>query len=430
MSKNAPAVTVVGLNYPPEPTGIAPYTGAMTRGLAERGIRVRAITAHPHYPEWEVSPGYGQWSHRELLAGVGVHRLRHYIPKPPTGLRRLISELTFGVRAAAAHWGSPDALVLVSPALFSSCIAMLRTRLLSPRTPTVVWVQDLYSLGMTETGQGSGLVGRVMHAAEGWLLRSSDKVVVIHDRFARRVVEDFALDPARIDVVRNWTHLSPGLQIDRNTARTAFGWKDETVVLHAGNMGVKQGLDNVVAAARLADERDDDVRFVLLGGGGERDRLRRLGADVRHLQFIDPLPDDQFAQALAASDVLLVNEMPGVSEMAVPSKLTSYFSTGRPVLAATDEAGITAEEITSAQAGKVVPAGSPAALLDAALELGRTPDAAEALGENGKRYRETVLDETFAIDRFANLLSLLINAGRERPAARVASVDPLNGALP
>jgi glycosyltransferase involved in cell wall biosynthesis len=402
----------------------------MARGLADRGIRVRAITAHPHYPEWEVSPGYGQWSRRELLDSVGVHRLRHYIPKPPNGLRRLLSELTFGVRAAAARWGSPDALVFVSPALFSSCVAMLRARLLSPRTPTVVWVQDLYSLGLTETGQGSGLVGRVTHAAEGWLLRGSDKVVVIHDRFARRVAQDFALDPARIEVVRNWTHLSPGLEIDRSTARAAFGWGDETVVLHAGNMGVKQGLENVIEAARLADERNDNVRFVLLGGGGERDRLRTLGANVSRLQFIDPLPDDQFSQALAASDVLLVNEMPGVSEMAVPSKLTSYFSTGRPVLAATDEAGITAEEIRSAQAGVVIPAGAPAALLDGALELGGSPEFAETLGANGKRYRETVLDETFAIDRFASLLSLLINAGSDRPEVQTASVDPTNGARP
>jgi glycosyltransferase involved in cell wall biosynthesis len=422
MSINAPVVTVVGLNYPPEPTGIAPYTGAMTRGLAERGIRVRVITAHPHYPDWQVSPGYGQWSRRELLSGVRVHRLRHHVPKPPTGIRRLFSELTFGARAIAARWGSPDAVVLVSPALFSSCVAMVRARSLHRGTPIVVWVQDLYSLGLTETGQGSGLTGRIMRAAEGWLLRSADKVVVIHDRFARRVADDFAFNPAQIEVVRNWTHLAPAPEIDRNAARSALGWGNETVVLHAGNMGVKQGLDNVIAAARIADERNDDIRFVLLGNGGERDRLRAAGAGILRLQFIDPLPDEQFAQTLTAADVLLVNELPGVAEMAVPSKLTSYFSTGRPVLAATDPAGITAEEIRSADAGVVVPAGSPAALLDAALDLGRAPDQAEALGSNGRRYRETVLDETFAIDRFASLLSLLVDREHKHSATQATSV--------
>ncbi|UIN30075.1 glycosyltransferase family 4 protein [Microbacterium binotii] len=422
MSNVAPAVTVVGLNFPPEPTGISPYTGAMARGLAERGVRVRAITAHPHYPEWQVSAGYGQWSRKELLAGVHVHRLLHYVPKPPTGIRRLGSEITFGLRASAARWGSPDAVVFVSPALFSSCIAMLKARSFHRRRPTIVWVQDLYSLGLSETGQGSGFVGKIMQRAEGWLLRRADRVVVIHDRFARRVAEDFAVRPERIEVVRNWTHLPPTPVVDRTEARRARGWGDETVVLHAGNMGVKQGLDNVVAAARLADERGEDVRFVLLGNGGERDRLRASADGIRRIEFIDPLPDAEFTQALAAADVLLVNELPGVAEMAVPSKLTSYFSTGRPVLAATDESGITAEEVRTAGAGVVVAAGSPDALLDGAVQLGSDPTASADLGANGKRYRETVLDETFAIDRFANLLTLLTNGGREQPEAHRTSL--------
>ncbi|MDD7930672.1 glycosyltransferase [Microbacterium thalli] len=421
MPKDAPAVTVVGINYPPEPTGIAPYTGALTRGLAARGMRVRAVTAHPHYPDWELAPGYGQWSRKERLAAVQVHRVRHYIPRPPTGVRRLLSELTFGLRSATVPWGSPDALVLVSPALFSACVAMARAKLFHRRTPVVVWVQDLYTLGLTETGQGSGIVARIMRVLEGSLLRAADSVVVIHDRFAQRIAHDLRVQSDRITVVRNWTHLPPSPDIDRAEARRALGWGDETVVLHAGNMGLKQGLDNVIAAARRSADEGARVRFVLLGNGGERAKLEKLAEGIPHLDFVDPLPDEQFAQALVAADVLLVNEKPGVSEMAVPSKLTSYFSTGRPVLAATDETGITADEIRAARAGTVVPAGSPSELLTAAITLGRDRARADALGASGRRYRETVLDESFAIERFANLLSLLINRKRKPPEATTPS---------
>ncbi|OYC98672.1 glycosyltransferase [Microbacterium sp. Yaish 1] len=428
MPKDAPAVTVVGINYPPEPTGIAPYTGAMTRGLAARGNRVRAVTAHPHYPDWQVAPGYGQWSRREHLASVAVHRVRHYVPRPPTGLRRLLSEITFGVRAAMTRWGRPNVLVFVSPALFATCIGMLRAKLTHRRTPTVVWVQDLYSLGLAETGQGAGVTGRIMRLAEGSVLRAADKVVVIHDRFARRVSDDFGVARDRISVVRNWTHLPSLPAVDRAAVRKSLGWGDETVVLHAGNMGVKQGLENVVEAARLSDDTKAGVRFVLLGNGGERAALESSAEGVTQLDFLDPLPDAQFATALAAADVLLVNEKPGVSEMAVPSKLTSYFSTGRPVLAATDESGITAEEIRAAEAGVVVPAGSPSALLEAAVSLGRDAARADALGASGRRYRETVLDESFAIDRFANLLEQLIRGGHEQHGAPSTRHSPPDGA--
>lgn len=423
MSRPAPAVTVLGVNYPPEPTGISPYTGAMTRGLTRRGYRTHVVTTHPHYPEWRVSPGYGQWSRREHLDGVDTLRLRHYVPSKPSGIRRLLSELSFGMRLIAAPLRRPDAVVAVSPALFSSAAAALRLKLFHRQTPLVVWVQDLYWLGLRETGQAGGISSRIIQRTEKWLLSNADRVVVIHDRFADRVSVDFDIPRERIHVVRNWTHLAPTPPIDRAAARAARGWGDEVVVLHAGNMGIKQGLGNVVDAANLAAERGDDVRFVLMGGGGERDRLKALGEGIPTLQFIDPLPDAEFSAALAAADILLVNEYPGVSEMAVPSKLTSYFSSGRPVIAATDSKGITADEVRAAGAGVVVPAASPKALLDASLSLGRDHARADELGASGKRYRETVLDETFAIESFATLLETLIDGDRARPPRTVASAS-------
>lgn len=343
------------------------------------------------------------------MDGVRLRRVRHYVPSRPSGVRRLVSELTFGARLVLSRWHRPQAIVSVSPALFGTALAALRAWVLHRRIPFVVWVQDLYWLGMAETGQGHGRAGRVIRKAEGWLLRYADRVVVIHERFKARIVDDFHVEPARVEVIRNWTHLPSAPKVDRAAVRTKLGWENEVVVLHAGNMGVKQGLDNVLDAAQLASDRHAAVRFVLLGNGGERDRLFADGEHIPTLQFIDPLPDEEFAAALIAADVLLVNEKVGVSEMAVPSKLTSYFSTGRPVLAATDVRGITADEVRAAQAGVVVRAGDPEHLLNAALELARDPSAAAEMGANGRRYRETVLDEEAAIGRFATLLSELID---------------------
>ena len=403
---DAPRVAIVGINYPPERTGIAPYTGALARGLVRRGCGVRVVTAHPHYPEWKVYPGYGQWRRREDDAGVDVRRLRHMVPRRPQGLPRLVSELSLGLHTVIAGWGRADAVLLVSPALFSSALANVRARLRRGSVPTTVWVQDLYGRGQEETSGGGGPVAKVLRAVEGWLLRSATRVVVIHDRFKRAVVEDYGVDPERVAVVRNWTHLAPHAPIDRVAAREERGWGDETVVLHAGNMGVKQGLEHVLSAARDAQERGLPLRFVLLGDGGERPRLERESAGLANVDFLAPLDDDGFRGALAAADVLLVHEAPGVSEMAVPSKLTSYFDAGRPVLAATDPGGVTAEEVRTADAGTVVASGAPAALADAALALAADAARAEALGANGRAYREAVLSEDAALDAFARVLGV------------------------
>lgn len=404
-------VLVLGLNYPPERTGISPYTGSMARGLARRGFVTRVLTTHPHYPDWKVQSGYGQWSRSEQIDGVAVTRLKHYVPRKPKGVRRALSEATFGARVATHNWADPDAIVVVSPALISSLLGTLRAKISQRKQPLVVWVQDLYTLGMVETGQAGGLSVRLMSALEGWLLRSADRVVVIHDRFAERVADDFGVPRDRIEVVRNWTHLPPSPEVDVVASRRTFGWPaGETIVLHAGNMGVKQGLENVVDAARLASERDLPVRFVMLGHGSQRDRLKELGEGLHTLEFMSPLNDSDFSAALASADSLLVNELPGVAEMAVPSKLTSYFSAGRPVVAATDVGGITAEEVRTADAGIVVPAGDPQALLDAVTSLAADPGHAEHLGKNGRLYRKTVLDEESAINQFTQMLTRLITS--------------------
>ncbi|WOF22265.1 glycosyltransferase [Microbacterium betulae] len=403
---------VLGMNYPPESTGISPYTGGLARGLARRGITTQVLTAHPHYPAWRIDEGYGQWKRAERSEGVEVLRLRHYVPARPRGLARLLSEVTFGIRLATTPWGSADAVVAVSPALFATWIATARARLTHRDAPFVVWVQDLYGQGMSQL-EGDGLAARILRSAERRLLNGADHVVVIHDRFRARVRDDLGVDDSRISVVRNWSHVDRTPPTDPTGTRALLGWgPHERIVLHAGNMGLKQGLDNVVAAARAAHERGSAVRFVLLGDGSERERLHREAAELPSLTFTPALGDDLFLAALGAADVLLVNERPGVTDMAVPSKLTSYFAAGRPVLAATDAHSITADEVRAAGAGVVVPADEPIALLDAALALCHDAPAALRLGASGRRYCETVLDAEHAVDRFAELLSDVVRRSR------------------
>ncbi len=322
-----------------------------------------------------MKPGYGQWSRREQIDGVGVERMRHYVPTRPTACGALLSEISFGTRLPLRALGRSDAIVAVSPALISTAMAAARARVFHRRRPLVVWVQDLYTLGLAETGQGGRFVGRSMGFLEGWLLRRADVVVVIHERFAERVTHDFGIPRERVVVVRNWTHLRPFPDVDIAAARRALGWGDETVVLHAGNMGVKQGSTTswMRHKGRRSAARTSASCSSAMAATGER--LESLGEGIDTLQFLRPLDDEGFVNALAAADVLLVNEKPGVAEMAVPSKLTSYFSAGRPVLAATDSTGITAAELARADAGVVVPAAEPDALLDAALALAADPGA-------------------------------------------------------
>jgi glycosyltransferase involved in cell wall biosynthesis len=340
----------------------------------------------------------------EFHGPVKVKRLRSSIPKRPNGLGRLLMEITFGARTVLQRWHRPDVVLVVSPALFSAAFAILRARLF--RVPVGIWVQDLYSKGMEETSGPASIFAPLMQRLESAILRSADEVSVIHERFRGHVVNGLGVPANRVRVIRNWTHVNHHSSFDRSSARHRLGWApDDFVALHAGNMGVKQGLENVVEAAHLAVRNGSDIRFVLLGNGNQRDFLETKGGGLDQLQFLEPLPDRAYSEALRSADVLIVNERPGVKDMSVPSKLTSYFVTGRPIVAATERESATSHEMSAAGAGVRVDPGVPADLIAAIEQLQDDPHSAEEFGAAGREYSEKLLSEEVAVDKYVRWLS-------------------------
>lgn len=402
MQKHELRVLLIGLNFPPEVSGIAPYTGDVARHLAAICSKVQVLTTFPHYPQWKFFKLQAAAEASLKESGISVTRLRHFLPKKPSGAQRLISEISFGLGSSLRRWRDTDLIVLVSPALLASVLNLVKASLLYRKLPVVVWVQDLYAMGYRETKGTEDIFYKVLWKLERWLLNKADSVVVIHERFRRTVIQEFGLDSRKIHVLRNWTHSKSSPNVSRAESRALLGWKDsDTLVLHTGNMGLKQGLENVVLAARIAQERNLPIKFALLGDGSTREALLALCQGLQSIEFLDPVESQEYHNVLEAADILLVNELNGVSEMSVPSKLTSYFQAGKPVVASTEPHGITAEEVNLSKAGLVVQSNSPDGLIDTIEKLFEDKGLMRELGINGRKYAEDVLSQKTALEKFS-----------------------------
>ncbi|MBY4210283.1 glycosyltransferase family 4 protein [Rhodococcus fascians] len=402
------SITIIGINYWPEKTGIAPYTSGLAENLAAAGHKVHVVTAYPHYPEWRTAEGYTGLSRTEHINGVAVYRKRSYVPASPSPISRLMLEMTFALRAVFSNWKKPDVIISVTPSLISTLAVQLRLRLTpkNQRVPLGIWVQDLYGIGVAETGTLGTRSAKLMSAIESYALRNSSRVAVIHERFKHVLTTTMKIDDSRIDVIRNWNHSKLGHLNNREDERRRLKWaKDEFVVLHAGNMGVKQGLHNVVAAAKLAQSQGLKIKFVLLGDGNQRKSLQALAGPCNRVTFLDPLPDELFSSAIQAADVLLVNELESLSSMAVPSKLTTYFASGIPIIAATDSDSVTAGEISASGAGITISPNDPEALLRSVEALRLDPHNARRIGLNGPIFRDRNLSENAAMVSMQNWIA-------------------------
>jgi colanic acid biosynthesis glycosyl transferase WcaI len=186
----------------------------------------------------------------------------------------------------------------------------------------------------------------------------------------------------------------------------------------AGNMGYKQALEDVVTAATHAVTAAPSLRFVFMGDGSQRPVLEDRAAPLPNVSFIPPQPIQAFADILAAADILLVNERPSVLDMSLPSKLTSYFFSGRPVLASVAPGGATALEVERSGAGLVVPAGEKEALVGAAEGLARDPARMFALGRAGRRYAEEHLSEPAVLNQLEEFVQAQIRDSSPLAARR------------
>ena len=404
-----PRVVLIGINYAPEVTGIAVNTVDMAHSLRDAGHSVVVMTGMPHYPHWHVHDSYrGRLRGDELLDGVRVKRFSHYVPTRQSALTRGTYEATFLMNAAAVNIRPrPDLVLGIIPSLTGGWLAKFHAW--RYRVPFGLVFADLMGKAAEQSGvPGAASVSRPVRDLELRLARSAVGVGIISDGFRDYLVAG-EVDDAKIHriVNRNRAPTAPPWT-RRDEVRHRMGWlDDEFVVVHSGNMGYKQALDNVVRAAASATHRKK-LRFVLIGDGNQRGELEKLAKrlKVSNLEFLPLVPTKDFDAVLAAADVLLVNQRGSVTDMSLPGKVTNYFAAGIPVVAAVADQSETAKEVRRSGAGMVVPADKPEALLACIEHLATDREAYVRLATAGPDYiREYIgTANTLNVTRFVDLL--------------------------
>lgn len=276
--------------------------------------------------------------------------------------------------------------------------------------------QDLQGRGAAQSGvTGGARIAHLVESAEVSHARAAAVVGVIAEGFRTYLVER-GVSPDRIVRVRNWAQ---GVEptADRVETRALLGWEaDDFVCLHAGNMGHKQGLENVLRAAAAITA--PDVRIVLAGDGNERGRLEKMARELRlaNLSFLRPQPPGRYEAMLAAADVLIVNQRASVGDMSLASKLTSYFMAARPLVAAVAAESETGREVIDANAGFVTSPDDPQALACGLMSLKHDPSRAAALGSNGLRYAREKLFAPSALREYEALVARIAETTSRRNA--------------
>ncbi len=335
-------IGIVAVNYFPEVTACAPYTTDLAEDLVRLGHDVTVVTAMPHYPAWKVFDEYSRKkSFEEVINGVRVIRVKSYIPKSMNALTRGLFEFDFLVKGLCkVRRLNFDTVLAVSPNWSDIAVGIFLKR---NGSVLKVLVQDLMAAAASQSGiKGGKTVEGIVERLEGWALRKADSIGVITEQFKDRLILLGILDE-QIHITPNYSqsHIQP---LERDSCREYWGWpKEDFIVMHTGNMGLKQDLGNVVEAARLAETTNSEIKFYLVGDGSQKPSLVTKSAGLSNVIFRDLVSNEEYSRLLGAADVLLINESPSQIDMSLPSKLTSYLAAGRRIVASANSNGATSK---------------------------------------------------------------------------------------
>lgn len=404
-----------GLNFWPELTGVGKYSGEMALWLAEKGHAVDVVTAPPYYPSWQVSGGYSAARYQRQAWGqagkVQITRCPLWVPSTVSTLRRLLHLASFALASLPALWMAlrrrPDALMVVVPTLLGVPGALMLARLW--RVPTWVHVQDfeidaMFHLGM---GVGGGPMRRLAARVESSLLRGFDRASSIAPSMIARLVSKGV--PAEHCVeFPNWVDLSAIYPLPGPSPFRAE-WDlsdDDVVVLYAGNMGEKQGLDMVVDAARaLVDQ--PNIHFVLAGAGSARARLEHEATGLANVRWLPLQPMDRLNALLNAADIHVLPQRADAADLVMPSKLTGMLASGRATVG-TAALGTQLGQVLEL-AGQRVNPGDLASLVRVLRQLSLDSSARAALGLRARSYAEQHLGLDSIMGRFEQQMQTLID---------------------
>ena len=412
-------VLVTTTYYWPEEAGSAPYLAGLAQHLQEQGHRVVVATGYPHYPEWRL-PSDAPFARTERHGDVEVRRRRHYVPRNQTAAHRALYEASLYATGLTAlvRRPRPHLVIGTCPSLAGGALAATASKIFG--VPYAIVFQDLMGQAAQQSGvPGGPLVASSVRKAELAVARGANAVGVIAEGF-RTYLEEGGVDPKKIHRLRNWTRRVEPSETVAETRRR-LGWhEDDFICLHGGNLGRKQGLDNLLDAAALL--RGERLRIVLAGDGNDRPRLEERARELEldNVQFIELQGPGLWEAVMEASNLLLVNQRRSVTDMSLPSKLTSYFAASRPVVAAASADSETAREMDAAGAGFVVPPDNPHALRDAILKV-RSNGVAAHLGSSARRYAERTLVPAIALAEYDSFFEVALNGSRPAPVPALAA---------
>ena len=355
-----------------------------------QGHEVEVLTQVPSYPFDKIYDGYKNKMYQTTreFNDIPVHRVSTIFGYNRSVFRKVLNYLHFGVLTslwALFNGRKFDKVFIYHTAALTMASAVFPLRLIW-RKKITIWTQDLWPDAVWGYGFKPSKFRRMMlNMFVRLIYNRCDRITVSCRRYVQRVK---TLTGRDAEWIPQWE------PAEMTLSEKPLGGK--VVFMFAGNMGVPQNLENVIAGFEKARMKDSELWLV--GGGVMLEPLKEKFGMLDNVKFCGRQPRSEMPKWFTQADVLIISLTDRYS-LTLPGKFQSYIKTGKPLLGILN--GEARELIEEFKIGQVA---NPDDVDEIASAFRRMRDACEsgegsALGERAKRLSNSMFERDVLIAR-------------------------------
>lgn len=400
MTDKSESILVVTQYFPPETGASQTRWDELSKRWSEEAS-VTVLTSAPDYPEGEIYDGYdNQWLRHEKRNDVDVYYTKTITSPSGNLLRRSLKFVWFMLisMVVGLRHISPSVVIATSPQPLTGISAWIISR--CKGASFVFEVRDLWpeSILAVSDFDNKFVIWSLERTVE-FLYRRSDHLVVVSKAFIEPIV-NCGVDQSKIAFHPNGIDLA-FYDVEGHGPSVLEDLGDKFTISYVGTIGRAHGLSIILDAA----PQIDDVQFVIVGDGAERETLESQAAGIENVIFTGRRPKEEVPYILQQSDVALVHlKSRDIFKTVIPSKLLESMAAELPVIL-----GVRGEAkriLTDADAGIAIEPDDSDELISATGRLRDNPDERREFAVSGREYVNSCFDwDSISKEYFITILS-------------------------
>lgn len=395
--KSKKTTWVISELYYPVDTSTGYYMTEISEHLASKGMDINVLTTSITYNDTQ----HKESPKSELINGVHIKRVKTFLNNKNSKIKRMINALyvslvlSFNLLFSAKQ---NDSVLSVTNPIFIVLFLPLICRIKKLKYTLLVhdvFPENLFALSNVKKG-------KLLKLIFDWAYSKADNCIVIGRDMEKIINSKGNKNTCFIPIWSQIDQVWP-LRKEESHIIADLNLSDKLVFSFAGNLGLAQGIENIIEGFKISGIKEAHLLFV--GGGALESIVKKAVLECSNIDLIGYQPREAQCDFLNACDVALVTLSKGMLGLGVPSKSYNILAAGKPILLVADSQSEIALLINEYKVGWVVEPDNPLLLASTIRQIFNCDQ--QSLLDMGLRARhiaETKFSKTLVLNKYYNIL--------------------------